>query len=182
MQTHTWSENVNNVCTSTSHTFTLTLPLQYICFSTSSSGFVPWHILVFLSSSVTDFTLFWLIIKLFEGTRIKKKNSEGEEEIVKERREACRQSGLERIGAEMQRARRTMGAYSMSTHVRPKALREPRVVNHQSCTRSCSSLTLRHTHRMNSSTWSSCQFCQTLLFRFLRFYCFYLIKRDNTRG
>lgn len=37
-------------------------------------------------------------------------------------------------GAETQRAQRTMGAYSLSTHVRPKAQREPRVVNHQSCT------------------------------------------------
>lgn len=42
--------------------------------------------------------------------------------------------GGEKWKEQRHRAQRTMGAYWLSTHVRPKALKEPWVVNHQSCT------------------------------------------------
>lgn len=41
--------------------------------------------------------------------------------------------GGEKWKKQRHRAQRTMGAHSLSSHVRPKAQREPRVVNHQSC-------------------------------------------------
>ena len=51
--------------------------------------------------------------------------------------------------AETQGAQRTMGAHWLSGHVRPKAQREPRAVNHQSCSPlllSTNSCTLIQTH------------------------------------
>lgn len=143
--TRTRSENVNNARSQMIYTCPPSSPAcpsspSHCCLSSA-------HVIESISLLEEDIFDFWKREKTSGGGGLTFKNvkmgvngSEAERSLSESAERELGESkyekywrGGEKWKKQRHRAQRTMGAHSLSSHVRPKAQREPRVVNHQSC-------------------------------------------------